>query len=97
MEPKFSGNRNRGKRGIQLNVNPKSPAESIREIYDPQGNFLISEMIFSDNPLLLFAVYAPNKDNDEWWKTLYETIKSLNYRDVIIVADFNQSAAQNST
>ena len=90
--PKFAGLRNDGKRGrgIQLNINPASPAESVREIYDPKGNYLISEMIFCDNPLLLVGVYAPNEDKDEWWEELYEKIDALNYRDVIIVGDFNQ-------
>ena len=61
--PKFAGLRNDGVRGrgIQLNINPASPIESVREIYDPKGNYLISEMIFCDNPLLLVGVYAPNK------------------------------------
>ena len=63
--PKFAGNKNQGKRGIQMNVNPNSPAQSINEIYDPNCNFLKSEMIFADNPLLLVAVYAPNKDEDD--------------------------------
>ena len=88
--PKFAGNKNQGKRGIQMNVNPNSPAQSINEIYDPNGNFLISEMIFADNPLLLVAVYAPNKDEDNWWMELQEKIERLDYRDIIIVGDFNQ-------
>ena len=90
--PKFAGLKNDGirGRGIQFNINPASPIESVREIYDPKGNYLISEMIFCDNPLLLVGVYAPNKDIDEWWEELYEKIDALNYRDVIIIGDFNQ-------
>merc|ERR1711905_59640 len=88
--PKFAGNRNNSKRGIQLNVNPKSPAKSINEVYDPNGNYLISEMIFADNPLLLVAVYAPNEDNVEWWESLYKIIEQMDYRDIVIIGDYNQ-------
>ena len=73
-----------------MNVNPNSPAESVREIYDPNGNYLISEMIFCDTPILLVVVYAPNEDDDKWWEDLYKKIELLNYRDVIMVGNFNQ-------
>ena len=57
-----------------MNVNPNSSAESVNEIKDPKGNYLISEMIFADNPILIVGVYAPNDDKDGWWIKLHEEI-----------------------
>lgn len=53
--------------GIQLNVSPDSSSETVKEIKDPGGNYLIAKMIFADNPILIVGAYAPNDDENDWW------------------------------
>ena len=81
---------NNGKRGIQMNVHPDSSAESVNEIKYLKGNFLIAEMIFADNPILIVGAYAPNDDEDDLWIKLHNKISDLAYSDIIIAGHFDK-------
>ena len=58
-------------------------------VLDKNGNFLIINLEINKMNILLIVVYGPNKDEPDFYKSLFSKIISLYITNIIIVGDWN--------
>ena len=56
---------------------------------DPLGRYILLHIKTSNRELLLCNVYAPNKDEPQFFSSLFQKINTYNDIDIIIGGDFN--------
>ena len=58
-------------------------------ISDPNGNYLILDIIVEEQRILLVSIYAPNKDTPAFFLDLQNKILNQNVQNIMIVGDWN--------
>uniref|UniRef100_A0A2D4IVK0 Endonuclease/exonuclease/phosphatase domain-containing protein n=1 Tax=Micrurus lemniscatus lemniscatus TaxID=129467 RepID=A0A2D4IVK0_MICLE len=56
---------------------------------DPNGRILVLQIWINSIPMLLVAIYAPNENQNEFFKQLHGRIIALEKRNICILGDFN--------
>uniref|UniRef100_A0A8C7E2H6 exodeoxyribonuclease III n=1 Tax=Naja naja TaxID=35670 RepID=A0A8C7E2H6_NAJNA len=75
------------KKGIVVYVKDDIKVDLI--ILDPDGRTLILQIWINSISIILVVIYAPNGDQKEFFKHLYEKIVGLEKRNICILGDFN--------
>ena len=84
----FAGN-NSQSRGVAIFINRAADITIKKSHADPDGNFLLMELIIGTTPTLFCALYGPNRDDPEWWANAIDTIHELDYENILLAGDFN--------
>ena len=62
----------------------------ISKIYsDPEGRFIICDLITNGKHLTLTNIYAPNEDDPNFFNSIFNHLLDFNCKDIIIGGDFN--------
>ena len=62
----------------------------ISKIYsDPEGRFIICDLITNRKHLTLTNIYAPNEDDPNFFNSIFNHLLDFNCEDIIIGGDFN--------
>ena len=62
----------------------------ISKVYsDPEGRFLIWDLITNGKQLTLANIYAPNEDDPNFFTSMFNHLLDFNCDDIIIGGDFN--------
>ena len=56
---------------------------------DPSGRFLIMSVSINNLSLLLVNIYAPNKDDPDFFLDVFAKVDQFNHTSLIVGGDFN--------
>ncbi|MCU7801457.1 MAG: endonuclease/exonuclease/phosphatase family protein, partial [gamma proteobacterium symbiont of Lucinoma myriamae] len=76
-------------RGIAILFNNTTEHKIHKQLKDAQGNYLIVDVSVQSKRLTLAAVYGPNLDSPQFFKSFFEEIDKIENESVIICGDFN--------
>lgn len=76
-------------RGIAILFNNTIEHKIHKQLKDAQGNYLIVDVSVQSKRLTLAAVYGPNLDSPQFFKSFFEEIDKIENESVIICGDFN--------
>uniref|UniRef100_A0A2H6NEB2 exodeoxyribonuclease III n=1 Tax=Micrurus carvalhoi TaxID=3147026 RepID=A0A2H6NEB2_9SAUR len=73
----------------EIVVYVKKEIKVTEKYVDPQGRILILELELGYKPMLLVIIYAPNDNQNQFYKDLHEKIVEMEQDNVCIVGDLN--------
>lgn len=76
-------------RGVAILISKNFGCEVINKLMDDQGRIMILVLKIQNTIITIAGVYAPNQDDIQFFKKLFELVVSLNNDLKIIVGDFN--------
>lgn len=56
---------------------------------DPEGRYIITEMAFDSDSVVLCTIYGPNRDTPEFFTQVASEIEKFENRNIILGGDFN--------
>lgn len=85
----YSSNYNSRQRGVSILINRKIKFTHNTTITDPEGRFIIINIILNNNQLTIGNIYGPNTDNPSFFQNFFATLSENTNNTVIIGGDFN--------
>ena len=85
----YFSNHTGNSRGVAILFNNTFEFKIVKRISDPNGRYLILNIIINNNELNLVNVYGPNKDEPAFFENLQTTLENLPQSTFIIGGDFN--------
>ena len=79
----------RNKRGVMVLINNNFDQEVTKVLKDPNGNFVIFEIIVQKQKITLANIYGPNEDKPQFYNNLKQKIDEFDNDNVIICGDWN--------
>lgn len=76
-------------RGVAILFHKSVPFICTKVVADPNGRYLILTGSLYNTPLHLVNVYAPNWDNDDFFRQLFITIPDLSSHSLVLGGDLN--------
>lgn len=76
-------------RGVALMFGRNCNCSILNSYSDPQGRFVISEVILEDKQLVICGIYAPNSDQPQFFQTVLNEIDKFQNPNVVLAGDFN--------
>lgn len=76
-------------KGVLVLIRRGLSVKVIREIADPNGRYVISEIEVDDCQFVLCNLYAPNIDSPNFFAQVKQNIESFENRNIILGGDFN--------
>ena len=77
------------KTGVSILFNNSFNLNVITIIQDPNGRFIICDIEAGGKLLTLASIYAPNKDDPNFFGTFFDRLSFFKCDDVVIGGDFN--------
>ena len=77
------------KAGVSILFNNNFNLNVIKTLQDPNGRFIICDIEADDKLLTLANIYAPNKDDPNFFDTFFDRRSCFKYDDEVIGSDFS--------
>ena len=77
------------KAGVSILFNNNFNLNVIKTLQDPNGRFIICDIEADGKLLTLANIYAPNKDDPNFFDTFFDRLSCFKCDDVVIGGDFN--------
>lgn len=77
------------KRGVAILIQNSTNCESLKEIKDKEGRYIIVQGKLENEMVTLINVYAPPESTKHFYESLFSTIASESEGTVICAGDFN--------
>ena len=77
------------KAGVSILFNNNLNLNIIKTLLDPNCRFIISDIEADSKLLTLANIYAPNKDDPDVFRNLFDYLSNFKCNEVIIGGDFN--------
>ena len=76
-------------RGVAIFINKNVEFKLISTVVDPMGNFLFLDIELLNSRITLGSIYAPNKDDPDFFNDIKNKINAIGNQNVIVVGDWN--------
>ena len=76
-------------RGVAILFNKRFDYKVRNQITDPNGNFLILDLEVLEKRISVACIYAPNRDDPDFFKDVKANLIKMGNENIIIVGDWN--------
>ena len=75
--------------GVAILFNNNFDFQISKAYIDPEGRFIICDLITSGKKLTLANIYAPNEDDPSFFTSVFDHLFDFQCKDIILGGDFN--------
>ena len=77
------------KRGVCILFNNNFSFQLLKQYCDPNGRYIIADVKINEKTLTLIKIYAPNKDELDFFQQVIDYAMTFECEDIVFVGDFN--------